>query len=125
MTLSAWDAREATIGPQQVTPVFIQELKRARKSKKTKRAGTSSSTYPTPQSQVPGAGIAGTETTEVANTLTSESPVLLSETTTSPGLFSNDVEEIDWQLWDQMFAQGTNADYGPHGEWSMGFKFNE
>lgn len=125
MTLSAWEAREAAVGPQAVTPVFIQELKRARKSKKSRRADTSTSNYPTPQSQVQGAGSSGTGTSELTNFMTFESPALLSENATSPALFANDVEEIDWQLWDQMFAQGTNADFGPNGEWSMGFRSNE
>jgi len=124
MTLSAWEAREAAIGSQAVTPIFIQELKRARKSKMSRRAGTSSDHYPTPQSQVKGAGSSGTGTSELANFMTLESPVLLSENAISPALFANDVEEIDWQLWDQMFAQG-NADHGPHGEWSMGFRSTE
>ena len=124
MTLAAWDAREAALGPQQLPPMYIQELRKARKSKQSRRAGTSLRQYPTPQSQAPGHEF-GMESKDAAEGMVLESPALLGENATSPALFANDVEEIDWQLWDQMFAQGSNADYGPHGEWSMGFKFNE
>lgn len=123
MTIAAWDAREAALGPQQDTPIYIQELRKARNSKKSKRVGLSAPQYPTPQSQVQVGSSMGSAAHQVGNPLAVESPAVLSENATSPALFGNDVEEIDWQLWDQMFAQG-NADFGPHGEWSMGFKGN-
>lgn len=106
MTLAAWDAREAAIGPQRETPQFILDLRRMR-NKKLRHAGIE----PPVETQVKLAPAAQLSGSSGPLSIESGSPTVSNENAASP-LYSTDMEEIDWQLWDQVFSQELDPQYG-------------
>lgn len=133
MTLSAWEAREAELGPQTNVPNFITRLRNARTKKSRHSVVTpnidalSRSPASASVTQMPG-------TEHLATLISTGSAVpSLDPNNTTPGgsstsqqaspLYSGELEEIDWQLWDQVFSQESGWD-PQHGQW-MGITSNE
>jgi hypothetical protein len=108
MTLSAWETRESAIGPIADTPDFILQLKKNR-DRKLKHSGTDA----TPDSQAmrpPGLTPEGTGASSVQSGNVS--------TTAASPLFATDtMEEIDWQMWDEVFSTELDPAYG---QWMHG-----
>lgn len=119
MTLAAWEARELALGVQSKTPTptYITQLRKAR-SKKLRAANGGVDplvdTKPTQISPNLGPGYGGTWSERDTN---ADSSTAVSVDNPSP-LYATDMDEIDWQLWDQVFQQDPlDPSYG---QWMTG-----
>jgi hypothetical protein len=106
MTLSAWETRESTIGPIPDTPEFIFQLKKNRNRKlKHTGTGTTPDTSMGPPSPTPENGASSLQSGTV------------SATAASPLFATDTMEEIDWQMWDEVFSTELDPAYG---QWMHG-----
>jgi len=117
MTLAAWEAREQALGVQSNTPTYITQLRKARTKKlRAANGGVDPVVDAVPMQTVPnvGLGYGGTWSERDTNT---NSSTAVSVDNPSP-LYATDMDEIDWQLWDQVFQQDPlDPSYG---QWMTG-----
>jgi len=116
MTLAAWEAREQALGAQShtPTPTYITQLRKARNKKlRAANGGVDPVMEAEPMQVVPKQEYSGLAS-EVG---TGNAGAAVSVDNPSP-LYAADMDEIDWQLWDQVFQQDPlDPSYG---QWMTG-----